>query len=400
MQKVVIIIPTYNEAANLPATINQLAKVITQLKNYQIEVLIVDDSSPDGTAAVVKKLQKSYQFLRLLVNQHKNGLGSAYLKGMDQAFNKMRADLVFEFDADLSHDPQRIPAMLVAIEQGNDLVLGSRYVQGGSIPADWGWHRKFLSVCGNCFINLIMWDFSIKDWTTGFRAIKKEVYQTVVDEMHSERFFGYTFQIAFLHKTIRKGFKVSEVPFAFKDRTLGKSKIGPEYIKNTLLYLMKIRFQEIINSRVFKFLVVGSIGALTQLLALNLWRRFLPFQLAFFLAIETAVVMNFTLNNLWTFADRKIKKQSLITSFVKFNLSSAGSIIIQQVTALVGEQTIGIQALFVVPVINYLVDTGTMFAVVGILIGMFWNYFAYNTFIWKSKKTKSKKSPKRKSATA
>ena len=386
MQKAIIIIPTYNEAGNLARTLKKLSQVFQKINDWQMQILVVDDNSPDGTAQVVKKLQKKYSFLKLLLNKEKNGLGAAYLKGMDQAFNQLEADLVFEFDADLSHDPHKIPEMLKRIDQGSDLVLGSRYIKGGSIPENWGLHRKFLSIFGNLFIRTIMMDYSIHDWTTGYRAIKKEVYQAVVKELEFERFFGYTFQIGFLHKALRKNFKISEVAFAFKDREIGKSKIGPEYIKNTLLYIMKVRIQEILAMRVFKFAVVGSVGALVQLLSLQLWRLFFPFQLAFFAAIETAVVSNFILSNLWTFADRKLKFKEIPLSFIKFNLSSGGSIAIQQLVAIIGETTLGLQNIFIIPIINYPFDTGTLFAIVGILIGMFWNYFAYNAFIWKKNK--------------
>lgn len=395
MQKAIVIIPTYNEADNLSITIKKLAEVFEKIKDWQMEVLVVDDNSPDGTAQVVKELQKKYPFLKLLVNLKKAGLGSAYLKGMDQAFNHFNADLVFEFDADLSHDPQKIPAMLREIGNGSDLVLGSRYVSGGSIPQNWGLHRKFLSVFGNLFIRLVMWDFSIKDWTTGYRAITKEVYRAVANELESERFFGYTFQIGFLHKTRRKKFKISEVAFAFKDREIGKSKIGPEYIKNTLLYIMKVRVQEILQSRLFKFALVGVIGALVQLSSLKLYRFLLPnFQYLFFsnylistiLSIETAIISNFIINNFWTFSDRKLKKQSMLKKFLEFNLASGGSLLIQMAIAAIGENTLGLFGLFTLPIIAIKVDTGMIYAVAGILIGMFWNFFAYNTFIWKKKK--------------
>ncbi len=395
MSKAIVIIPTYNEAGNLPITIKKLAAVFQQIHDWQMQVLVVDDNSPDGTAQVVKKLQKQYPFLKLLLKKNKEGLGAAYLKGMDQAFNQLQADVVFEFDADLSHDPQKIPQMLEQIDEGSDLVLGSRYIKGGSIPENWGLHRKFLSVFGNLFIRTVMWDFSIKDWTTGFRAIKKEVYQAVAKELESDRFFGYTFQIGFLNKARQKKFKINEVAFAFKDREIGKSKIGPEYIKNTLLYIMKVRIQEIFNSRIFKFAAVGLTGALVQLSSLTLYRFLIPdFQYAFFsdftlatiLSTETAIICNFILNNLWTFADRKIKNQSILKKFLEFNLASMGSLVIQMLVATIGENTIGLFKLFTLPIVSIDVDTGMIYAVTGILIGMFWNFFAYNTFIWKKKK--------------
>jgi len=382
----IVIIPTYNERENIDRLLYQVFGVLDTIRDWRCGVLIVDDTSPDRTYKLVKQLQKRYKNLHLLLNKTKAGLGRAYLKGMDYAFDQLKADVIFEFDADLSHDPTKIPLFLQKIDQGYDLVLGSRYIPGGSIPSDWGLHRKFLSVMGNLFIATAMLNFSIRDWTGGFRAITRKVYQAVHSELTSERFSGYTFQIGFLHTAIRKGFKVVEVPFHFKDRTHGKSKMGPEYIKNNLMYIMKLRLNDLLKNRIFKFVVVGGVGALVQLTTLQLWRTVTPFQLAFFLAIECAILSNFILSNIWTFADRKLKASQYPAKFVQFNIASAGSILIQQAIAFVGESWLGLFALFTLPIINFTVDTGTMYAVTGILIGMFWNFFAYSTFIWKKKK--------------
>lgn len=385
-KKAFVIIPTYNERENIEKTLTLVFENLAKVKNWDTGVLVVDDTSPDKTYELVKRLKKKFSKLELLVNPKKAGLGGAYLKGMDYAFNELKSDLVFQFDADMSHDPTKLPLFFEQIDNGKDMVLGSRYIPGGSIPADWGPHRKFLSVVGNMIIMTTLTNFSIRDWTTGYRAVKKEVYDTVHKELTDEQFSGYTFQIGFLHKAVKKGFKIGEVPFHFIDRTYGKSKIGPEYIKNTLEYIMKVRIQDILKNRIFKFVIVGGIGALTQLTTLQLWRLIAPFQLAFFLAIECAVLMNFILSNIWTFSDRKLKPSQYPSKFIKFNLASGGSILIQQIIALLGETFIGLFALFTLPIIGMTIDTGIMFAVTGILIGMFWNFFAYNTFIWKKKK--------------
>lgn len=398
MKTAVVIIPTYNEKGNIGKTVEALAAIFNNIKTYQMKILVVDDNSPDGTAALVRALQKKYRFLELLVNPKKSGLGGAYLSGMKKAFGKLKADLVFEFDADLSHDPAKIPEFLNKIDAGYDFVLGSRYIKGGSIPSNWAIHRKLLSIFGNLFINFLMLDFSLRDWTTGFRAINKKVYLAVESELHSERFSGYTFQIGFLHKALRKGFSVAEVPFTFKDRVVGKSKIGPEYIKNTMLYLLRVRIKELLAMRVVRFAMVGAFGALVQLIALQLWRLAFStektFVIANFLAIETAIISNFIWSNLWTFKDRKLKLVQIPLSFITFNLSSAGSILIQSVIAYITANTVGLIPLFTVPVINYIVDTGVVSAVLGILVGMFWNFFAYNTFIWKKKRPNEKPSVK------
>lgn len=394
MQKAVIIIPTYNERENVKLVIPKLLHVFQSIKNWDMHILVVDDSSPDKTYEVVQEIEKKEKKVELFLNKKKSGLGGAYLKGMDHAFYKMNASVVFEFDADLSHDPSKIPEFLKQIDTGADMVLGSRYIEGGGIPKDWGIHRKFLSITGNAIIALVLTNFSIKDWTTGYRAITKKVYEAVSPAMKSERFSGYTFQIGFLHNAVMHGFKIVEVPFQFIDRTNGKSKLGPEYIKNTLLYIFRARIKSLLQNRIIKFVIVGGVGALTQLLTLQLYRFLLPdftfifitkYLLATFLSIETSVLSNFMLSNMWTFADRKLALHNYPAKFLQFNLASFGSILIQLIIAFIGQFAIGIFPLFTVPFINFTVDTGVIYAIVGILIGMFWNFFAYNRFIWKKK---------------
>lgn len=393
--RVVVIIPTYNEAGNvLPVTL-ALAKVFRQCQDYDMHILFVDDNSPDGTARQIEKLIKQYHFVHILNNKRKAGLGHAYKKGFAVATHKYKADILFEFDADLQHDPSIIPTMLDSIAGGSDLVLGSRYIPGGGIPRAWPWYRKFLSIVGNIYIRLVMGNFKVHDWTTGYRAVTTAVVTDIIRSMNNSAFHGYAWQIGFLVKTIQKGYRVAEVPFHFRDRTAGHSKLGPEYIFNTMRYIMKVRLSQILRSRVFKFIVVGGLGTVIQLLSLQLWRVIVPsgiaygvvtsFQIAFFLAIETAIVSNFTFSNLWTFSDRKLKATQVPAKFLAFNLTSGGSIIIQQIVAILGERFIGLFPLFVLPIIAKSVDTGTMYAVIGIFIGLFWNFFAYNHFIWKKK---------------
>jgi dolichol-phosphate mannosyltransferase len=348
-----------------------------------MEILVVDDTSPDKTYEVACGLAQEHDEVTLLLNGERRGLGGAYLRGMERAFGEMAADVVFEFDADLSHDPRKIPAFLKAVEQGADMVLGSRYTKGGGIPQDWGLYRKLLSVVGNLVVMTVLGNFKVRDWTTGFRAIRREVYETVGPRLSGERFLGYTFNIGFLQETLKAGFTVVEVPFRFVDRTRGESKLGPEYIKNTLAFIAKARLLDLVGRRLFKFAVVGGSGALLQLASLQVWWAFLPFQVAFFLSIETAVVSNFVFNNLWTFSDRRLRPSEAPMKFLKFNAACAGSIAIQQTVALLGEYTIGLYVLFTMPLLGFSVNTGEVYAVVGILLGMSWNYFMYNRYIWK-----------------
>jgi len=386
MKHAVVIIPTYNERGNIEKTIEALLAVFKEIKTWKMSVLVVDDTSPDKTYELVEEIGKKHKQIHLFINKKKAGLGGAYLKGMEQAFTKMAADVVFEFDADLSHDPTKIPLFLASTDRGNDMVLGSRYVPGGSIPADWGPHRKFLSVAGNLVIMFVLTDFRIRDWTSGYRAITRKVYEAVAPLVQSDQFSGYTFQIGFLYHAVRKGFKIDpNIPYHFIDRTVGESKMGPEYLIKPLVFIFKMRFKELLNTKVFKFAITGGIGALIQLVTLQLWWKITPYQLANFLSIETAILSNFLINNMWTFADSQIELSEAPKKFLQFNAASAGSIIIQLIIAFLGKTLIGLFDLFTLPIINFTVNTGTIFAVIGILVGMVWNFFAYTKFIWKSK---------------
>jgi dolichol-phosphate mannosyltransferase len=395
MKKAIIVIPTYNESKNVGPVTERLQEVFKKIKNWQMEILIVDDTSPDKTYEVVQELQKNQKNLHLVINKKKAGLGGAYLRGFEEAYGPLGADVAFEFDADLSHDPTKIPKFLEMIEDGYDMVLGSRYIPGGGIPEDWGIDRKFMSVVGNIVIMFVLTDFRIRDWTGGYRAITKEVYENVHKNLTSERFSGYTFQIGSLHQAVRKGYKIGEVPFQFIDRTEGESKLGSEYVKNTLIYIFKVRLEEIMQSRFFKFLFVGGLGTLIQLLSLTILRAVLPefnvlfltkFLTATLISIELAIASNFILNNLWTFADKKLDPKTLPSKFIQFNLASMGSVIIQLIVNFLGENLIGLKPLFKLPIINFMIDTGLIFAMTGIVIGLFWNFFAYNKFIWNSNK--------------
>ena len=387
MRRAVVIIPTYNERENLPFAVAALLEVFASVEHWRMEILVVDDTSPDKTYEVAAELAEMHDQVHLLLNGEKCGLGGAYLRGMEQAFGQMEADVVFQFDADLSHDPTRIPVFLEAVERGADLVLGSRYIAGGGIPRDWGLHRRFLSVVGNLVIMTVLGNFTVRDWTTGFRAIRRDVYEVVAPQLKDERFSGYTFQIGFLYRALQAGFTVVEVPFRFVDRTRGESKLGAEYMRNTLAFIFRARLLDLGGRTMVKFAVVGGTGAFLQLLTLQLWWAFLPYQAAVFLSIETAVVSNFILNNLWTFSDRRLHLAQVPIKFLTFNAAVAGSIVIQQAVAALGESAIGLYVLFTTPVLGLSVNTGEIYVVVGILLGMFWNFFVYDRYIWRRQVT-------------
>ncbi len=392
-KKVVVIIPTYNERENIQNIVPQIFAASENVSSYDVHVLVVDDTSPDKTYEVVRQMKKKWPRLHLLVNPNKSGLGGAYLKGMREAFGKLDADYIFEFDADGSHDPARIPAFLAKLDEGYDFVIGGRYKDGGSIDPAWPLIRKFYSVVGNIVIMCVLTDFRIRDWTSGYRAISKRVYEAVVPEMKGERFSGYTWQIGFLHKAVRKNFRICEVPIHFVDRKIGQSKLGSEYIKNTLLYIFKARFDEIVNHRVFKFVVAGGSGAMTQLISFLLLRLFTPladdltypwaYQVANFLSIEFGGMVTFAINNIWTFKERKIPPREIIPQFIKFNINGIWGIGVQALCMWAGKTLFGLGELFTFVIT---VNRENIYQVVGIFFGMFINYFIYNHVIWKERK--------------
>ncbi len=374
-QKTIIIIPTYNERENIGRLIEHLEdRIFPDLdESYEMHILVVDDSSPDGTADLVRNLTKKYKNLHLFLNKQKAGLGGAYLKGMVYAVDELKADIMFEMDADFSHDPNDVPKILNKISQGYDLVIGSRYIRGGSIPKNWGFHRKLMSRLGNLTIRIIMLKFDIHDWTAGYRGLTKELFQELREEMDRTEFSGYTWQIGFLHKTIRKGFKVAEVPNKFVDREYGQSKLGFEYIKNTLRYIITIRVREL--SHLIKFAIVGFIGFLINFSAMEIFYRAFGISPdnAAAIGAELAIISNFTLNNIWTFKDKKITNvKQLVGKFLQFNFTSLGAIFIQKIGIWLGIRLFG-QSYY------------QIYFVVSLIFVMFFNYTMYTKVIWKKK---------------
>ena len=373
--KVVIIIPTYNEKGNVERLIQILEdKIFPTIKNHNMNILVADDNSPDGTSDEVKKLMVKRKNIHLNIAE-KKGLGAAYVRGMSYAIAKMGADVMFEMDADLSHDPKKIPEFLKKIDEGYDMVIGTRYSQGGSIPSNWGLSRKLFSTFGNLLVRAILMRFKIHDWTGGFRALRKEVFTKEKNELTAFR--GYTFQVSFLHKAVRDGFKVAEVPIHFTDRTMGRSKIAPkEYIMDLLKYIIFARIIEIIHSPFLKYAITGFTGYIINAVALELFRNKFGFHsgLAASSGAEMSIVWNFTINNFWTFStERIISPLKLFYKFLQFNLISLGSLVIIGIVVSVGTHSFG--------------DIGIVRQIsLVIAIGFFvipYSYTMYNIFIWK-----------------
>lgn len=370
--KVVIVIPTYNEKGNIERLIKILQEdIFPKIKNHNMNILVVDDNSPDGTANEVRELMAKWKNIEISSGE-KRGLGAAYVRGISWAIEKMGAELLFEMDADLSHDPKKIPEFLAKIDQGYDMVIGTRYSQGGSIPSNWGLSRKLFSIFGNLTVKMILMRFWIHDWTGGFRALKKEVFLKEKPELTAFR--GYTFQVSFLHKAVRDGFKIAEVPIHFTDRTLGRSKIAPrEYIVDLLKYIIKARFWELVYSPFLKYAITGFIGYIINATLLEVFFRlgFAP-AIAAAIGAEASIIWNFTLNNFWAFSKYSITNPwKVLLKFPQFNLVSFGSLLIISTVVGLGTHFYG-------------VETRQIFLVIA--IGFFvipYSYTMYNIFIWK-----------------
>jgi dolichol-phosphate mannosyltransferase len=373
--KVVVIIPTYNEKGNAEKIINILEEeVFPKIKNHDMHILIADDNSPDGTAAEVRELMKKWKNLDINVGE-KKGLGAAYIRAMSYAIDRMGADVMFEMDADLQHDPAKIPQFLEKIDQGYDMAIGTRYSGGGSIPAGWPVQRKMFSVLGNLVVRFILLKFAIHDWTGGFRAIKKEVFLKEKTELTN--FKGYTFQVSFLNKAVRDGFKVAEVPFHFGERHIGSSKIAPmAYIVDLLKYVIFASITEKLFGPFGKFLVVGGTGFLIQAIILRVLVGAFNVDptVANLTGAVAAIFSNFNLNNFWTFKTEKIS--GIAQYFVKllsfYATSAIGVIFIQTGIIFLGDTLFGKQYYF----LYFIFGTGIL---------LIYNFTVYRLIIWRKK---------------
>ncbi|MGO4431935.1 polyprenol monophosphomannose synthase [Paenarthrobacter sp. RAF9] len=235
--KITVVVPTYNERENLPTLVAQLdALGITNLN-----ILVVDDNSPDGTGAVADKLASdSKGSVSVLHRKEKDGLGRAYVAGMTKALAE-NSDIVIQMDADLSHPVSAIPTMFDRIRtSGAALVIGSRYVAGGSTAAEWPWHRKALSAWANFYVSAIL-GLKIKDATAGFKAWTADALNRI--DVATVRSDGYSFQVEMNHRAVRQGLKIAEVPIHFEERVEGASKMNLREQLESALTPWKLRFQ-------------------------------------------------------------------------------------------------------------------------------------------------------------
>ena len=222
--RTLVVLPTYEEAENIAEVLRRLRAAVPSA-----DILVVDDSSPDGTAEIAKAAGHELGGVDVAIRPGKAGLGSAYRHGFKEGL-ALGYDVLIEMDSDLSHDPATLPALLRAVDDGADLAIGSRYVPGGSIP-HWPLHRRSLSRWGNRYAAVLL-GLPVRDSTSGFRAYRAGVLRRV--DLESVRADGYGFQIEMAYRVAQLGGRITETPIEFRDRERGNSKMSTRIVGEAL----------------------------------------------------------------------------------------------------------------------------------------------------------------------
>ena len=234
--KTLIVTPTYNERKN----IRELVSTLFEL-NPDFHILVVDDSSPDGTAEIVEKLQADCANLHLLSRNEKTGLGSAYIAGFNYALER-DYEAVVQMDADMSHDPKDVPLLIEAIENA-DLAIGSRYISGINV-VNWPLQRLIISYGANIYTRLVT-RLPVRDATGGFKCWRRKALETInLDDVRSQ---GYSFQIEMTYRAWLKGFRITEIPIIFVDRTVGESKMTRSIMLEAAVMIPRLRIWKLLG---------------------------------------------------------------------------------------------------------------------------------------------------------
>lgn len=372
MDKVVIVMPAYNEKENIGLMIRELFdEYFPQIKGVEMHLLVVDDFSPDGTGEVVNKMMDKYKNLHLL-QKNKEGLGWAYVRGFRYAMNKLSADAVMEMDADFQHPPRFVKPMVEAYLAGADYCIGSRYIKGGSVPKEWAGSRKAVSFFGNLFIRLVLLNFKIHDLTTGFRLTR---VKGVMDKIQLEKLMDldrFAYKVDLLYQSLKLSKKTVEVPLEFASRTKEKSKFNWKEMIATFEAAIVLGIKD--KQRFLKFGIVGFAGFVVNYVFIRVFRMMgMNETVNWLLATEIAIINNYIFNNIWTFSEVKIAGiRQTVSKFVQFNATSAGALLIQTIFGPLFERIVGIKYDFLV------------LAFVVICMVLPYNYIMYNLVIWKT----------------
>jgi len=372
MQKIVIIMPAWNEADNISQMIEELVDREFPKIEANMYLLVVDNHSKDQEFEIVKKASETRKNVQIIQQGDKSGLGWAYISGFKYAMEKLNADAVMEMDADFQHPPRFVKPMVEAYLKGASYVIGSRYIKGGSVPQEWAFFRKAVSFFGNLFIRIVLVKPKIHDLTTGFRLTKVKGVLDKIDLDNLMEPGRFAHKVDLLYQCIKNAKKVVEVPLEFAPRVKEKSKFNTKEMVATFKVAIILGLKD--KQRFIKFAFVGFAGFIVNFVFLRVFRS-LGFAevLAWAFSTEFAITNNYALNNIWTFREAKIgglKKTAV--KFLQFNATSAGALVIQSVFGPLGVALFGTKYDFLV-----------LAFVVGFMV-LPYNYFMYNAVIWKT----------------
>jgi len=373
MEKVIIIMPAWNEEDNIRRMIDELVdNEFPKIKQAEMHLLVVDNYSKDKTAKIVEEASKTRKNVHVIQQGEKSGLGWAYITGMKYAIKKLNADAVIEMDADFQHPPRFVGPMVQAYLDGAGYVIGSRYIPGGSVPKEWPLFRKAISFFGNLFIRIVLTKPKLHDLTTGFRLtkVKGVLDKIALDKLMEPHRFAY--KVDLLYQSVKNTKKVVEVPLQFASRKQEKSKFNTKEMISTFKVAIILGIKD--KQRFIKFGTVGFLGFLVNFLFLRVFRGLgLVEILTWLFSTELAIINNYVLNNIWTFREAKIGGiGKTISKFLQFNLTSAGALVIQSFFGPLGVKFVGVEY-------DWLV---LIFVVVFLVLP--YNYFMYNAVIWKT----------------
>jgi dolichol-phosphate mannosyltransferase len=407
--KITVIIPTYNEEENIKILVPLLESKFRIFPKYKFNILFVDGNSKDGTVLAIKKLQKEFSNIELIEEKEKSGLGGAYIKGYKYSMEILNSDFVVEMDADLQHNPEDFPKLIEKINEGYDLVIGSRYIKGGSVPQEWVLHRKAISYFGSLFARVVLRIFKIKDFTSGFRLTKvKGILDQIDFSLIKSK--GFAYKMDMLVRIYDMKAKIIEVPIAFGLRDRGTSKMEQKNFQDSLKVVLEFAKER--NKNFIKFIMVGFGGlfvdaTLFNLISLNLE----PYYSALYSGF-IAMLFTFLLNNYFSFKERK--KENLIYQvllilffgiifyFIPNEFKIYFLILILIFIGVFREKLKGVAFFMIyalsssVPIVarGYIIylfvyEFGDTLIVrnlgffIGIFLGLIWNYTVYSKIIWK-----------------
>ena len=370
--KISIIIPTYNEEENIKTLVPLLVAKFKEFKSYDFSILFVDGNSKDKTVVAIKNFQKEIKNIFLIEEESKSGLGGAYIKGYIYSMKKLKADYVVEMDADLQHSPDDFPKLISKIKEDYDLIIGSRYVKGGSVPKEWALYRKFISYFGSLFARVLLRIMKVKDFTSGFRVTRVKGILDQIDftQIKSK---GFAYKMDMLVRIYEMKARIVEVPIAFGLRDRGTSKMEKKNFRDSLDVVLYFALQR--NKNFIKFVIVGFGGLFTDLLIFNLLSLKIASSAASLVSGIFALTFTFLMNNFWSFSERQKKTfREIIPVFVIYGISSYVPILLRSYLIYFLESTYG--DTLVISNIGFLI---------GVVFGIVWNFTVYSKIIWKKK---------------